>query len=1143
MVRDHENNPLLLIECKTAGEEFERAWRKTLQNGDQLFSYAQQIHQTQYLSLYASDFVDDKIRTDQRIIAHRDNEKILAQNDKLRPFAEATDVEDRYAVWRDTYEREYTEGGIFEPNIQPYQIGKNKYTLEDDTDPIEAADAKKDGKYHKFRTILRQHNIARREQAFEVLVNLFLCKLVDEEDNKTDLKFSWKGIAYDNYFDFVDRLQNLYKTGMNKFLGKEISYISNEQIDNAFWAVRNDTNATKKQIQKYFRELKFYTNSAFSLMDTHNEELFKRNAKILLEIVQMWQGIGLKTDEQNQFLGEMFELFLDDGVKQSEGQFFTPLPICKFIVGSLPLEQKIIENTEPLKAIDFACGSGHFLNEYAHQIKPLVAEQKRDLYYSHIIGIEKEDRLAKVAKVAAYMHGQEQIKILDIDALADRPEITKASFDVLVANPPFAVEGFLHTLSKDDKKEYQLIKATDEDSDTNTIQCFFLERIHHLMAPDGVVGVIVPSSILSNANAVYTCTRELLLQFFDLVSITELSQGAFGKTGTNTVVLFLKRKEPRPEPAEQYYNRVENFFEGDEEEVQYQDHDLIRAYCKHIEIPYEEYIKLFDQTSLEPLAELLEYDIFKEYEQDFKPDKELEQIEKSKEFRNKTDAEQSAELGRRFIAYLHDIEKDKLYYFILAHEQAGKVLIVKAPSEKKEQKQYLGYEWSKAKGREGIKYNGGDTVGDIITPLFDPKDLLNNNEKINTAIKRNFIGDTTGPLPDHCHYANLTDMLDFTRIDFKKAISLNPKQNIDIETKWDKVKLGEVAEVKNGGTPDTENHDYWSDGDVCWATLIDTKHKYLYDTEKKITQEGLNNSSAVLLPINTVIFSSRATIGDVCIAKVTTATNQGYKNFICNPDVLHYEYLYYVLKFCAKEIATLSVGMTYKEINATKIKNVKIPLPPLEKQYQIANECEAVDQETDEARQTITASKQEIEKNVQAVINAGHEMKKLEDIAEELVAGGDAPKNNFSQIKTDQFFIPIFANGVEDKGLYGYTDIARIKKPSITISARGTLGYTEVRNEMFYPIVRLIVLTPNVDLANMFYLKHIISRIDFTDSGSVIPQLTVPNVRSIQIPVPPLEIQQQLVAEVEQLEAKITQAQAVIDSATERKNAFLTSYL
>ena len=141
----------------------------------------------------------------------------------------------------------------------------------------------------------------------------------------------------------------------------------------------------------------------------------------------------------------MFEFFLDNGIKQSEGQFFTPLPICKFIVSSLPLAQKIESNAEPIKAIDYACGSGHFLNEYAYQIKPLLETRYRDIndYYSQIIGIEKEDRLAKVAKVAAYMHGQQQIKILDADALADHPEIPKASFDVLVANPPFAVEGFL----------------------------------------------------------------------------------------------------------------------------------------------------------------------------------------------------------------------------------------------------------------------------------------------------------------------------------------------------------------------------------------------------------------------------------------------------------------------------------------------------------------------------------------------------------------------------------------------------------------------------------------------------------------------------------------------------------------------------
>ena len=92
----------------------------------------------------------------------------------------------------------------------------------------------------------------------EVLVNLFLCKIVDEQENE----------------------QELYQKGMRKFLNEEISYISNEQIDSAFWTVKNKRNATKKQIQKYFRELKFFTNSAFSFVDTHNTKLFVKNVEV-----------------------------------------------------------------------------------------------------------------------------------------------------------------------------------------------------------------------------------------------------------------------------------------------------------------------------------------------------------------------------------------------------------------------------------------------------------------------------------------------------------------------------------------------------------------------------------------------------------------------------------------------------------------------------------------------------------------------------------------------------------------------------------------------------------------------------------------------------------------------------------------------
>ncbi|MDE0482118.1 MAG: N-6 DNA methylase [Candidatus Poribacteria bacterium] len=1125
LVRNQENNPLLLIECKTAGKEFEIAWRKTLQNGDQLFSYAQQIQNTQYLCLYASDFEDGNISTDQRIIAHRDNEDIIAQNDELRRFSDATDVEDRYAIWCETYEQEFTTTGIFEENIQPYNIGKNKYTLEDDTDPIDADD--KEGQYHKFRTILRQHNIARREQAFEVLVNLFLCKLVDEEDNKTDLQFSWKGIAYDNYFDFVDRLQNLYQIGMNKYLGKTISYISNEQIDNAFWTVRNDPNATKKQIQQYFRELKFYTNSAFSLMDTHNEDLFKRNAKVLLELVQMWQNIRLKTDNQNQFLGEMFELFLDDGVKQSEGQFFTPLPICKFIVGSLPLEQKIAENTEPLTAIDFACGSGHFLNEYAHQIMPLVEEEKREFYYKQTLGIEKEDRLAKVAKVAAYMHGQDQIQILDIDALADLPKITKEGFDVLVANPPFAVDGFLHTLSKHDKQQYQLIQATGEDSDTNTIQCFFLERIHHLMAPNGVVGVIVPSSILSNVDAVHMGTREIILKYFDLISLAQLGSGTFGETGTNTVVLFLKRKKQSPESAEHYDNRVKNFFEGDKERKIYRDHHLIKAYCKHIEIPYKEYKKLFNQTSLDPIAGLLEHDIFKDYEKDFNPDKELGKIEKSKDFRDKTDDEKSEELGRHFIAYLHDKEKEKLYYFILAHTQKNKVLIVKAPKDKREQKTFLGYEWSKAKGREGIKYIGGDTVKNIITPLFDP-DNLKNPTKINNAIKRNFIGDPIDELPEHCYYANLTDMLDFSRIDFNKAINLNPNVNLDIETQSDLVRLGEICKLYQPQT--ITSHEIKEQGDYK-----------VYGANGVI---GYYNEYNHELP-EVVVTCRGATCGTINFTepKVWITGNA----MVVQPitDNILKKYLFEILNFC--DLSSTITGAAQPQITRENLSPYKIPLPRVSEQRVIIKECETVDQKSDKARQTISAARQEIEELVSSVEKTStlnQVVDKISDVVDPQEENGTVCYIGLENIESQ--------TGVLSGDIQ--TDYSTIKSNK-NVFHIGDILYGKLRpnlNKVFLANIDgicstdILVLRPNNPNLATFYKHYFLSEafnseVLTTVSGQQLPRTSWEKIN--RIPVPPPNIPQQLVAEIDQLETKISEAQDVLDEATERKNAILTKHL
>ncbi len=108
LVKDNQDKPLLLIECKTPGQEFTKAWKNTELHGDQLFSYAQQIPDTAFLCLYCSDWDGDKITYQSHIISHTDNPKILETSKTFKSFKDASNVEDRYAIWCNTYQKEYT---------------------------------------------------------------------------------------------------------------------------------------------------------------------------------------------------------------------------------------------------------------------------------------------------------------------------------------------------------------------------------------------------------------------------------------------------------------------------------------------------------------------------------------------------------------------------------------------------------------------------------------------------------------------------------------------------------------------------------------------------------------------------------------------------------------------------------------------------------------------------------------------------------------------------------------------------------------------------------------------------------------------------------------------------------------------------
>lgn len=182
-------------------------------------------------------------------------------------------------------------------------------------------------------------------------------------------------------------------------------------------------------------------------------------------------------------------------------------------------------------------------------------------------------------------------------------------------------------------------------------------------------------------------------------------------------------------------------------------------------------------------------------------------------------------------------------------------------------------------------------------------------------------------------------------------------------SKWLETELNKIGNVVSGGTPSTSNTAYW-EGDILFVTPYDLSRNetaYLYDTERKITKEGLENSSATLLPVGSIIISSRAPIGYIAIGKKEFTTNQGCKSVIpySNFDSL---YLYYCFNFYIERIKKLGAGSTFAEISKTDLETVKFPHPEdkkiQEKIAQILSTADAVIEKTQAAIVKYKAIKQ-----------------------------------------------------------------------------------------------------------------------------------------------------------------------------------------
>lgn len=333
--------------------------------------------------------------------------------------------------------------------------------------------------------------------------------------------------------------------------------------------------------------------------------------------------------------------------------------------------------------------------------------------------------------------------------------------------------------------------------------------------------------------------------------------------------------------------------------------------------------------------------------------------------------------------------------------------------------------------------------------------------------------------------------------------------------KWKTKKVGDLGEIKTGKTPKTSITENYG-GIIPFLTPSDDMSvKYVTDTIKHLTNRGLQEVKNVLLPKNSVCVSCIGSdLGKVVITTKPTVTNQQINSIIVNTYEYNVDFCYYSMLQLGKILNYHSKTSTAVPIvNKSSFSDYEILIPDLETQQKIAKVLSAIDDKI-ELNNSINNN---LEQQAQAIFKSWFvdfepfggtmpndwEITSLNNICC-ISAGGDKPKE-VSKDKTDYYSVPIFSNGIDNEGLYGYTTTAKISRESVTISARGTIGYTCLRLEPYVPIVRLISVEPKDSRVSAKYLYHAIKKMNIVGYGTTQQQITVPYCKTLSMILPTQE--------------------------------------
>lgn len=725
-------------------------------------------------------------------------------------------------------------------------------------------------------------------------------------------------------------------------------------------------------------------------------ELFRRIFKEAMIPFRDPSTFGLFLKEINELsyddsetIGDAFEYLLNKmATAKNAGQFRTPRNIIDFIVD-------VVNPTKDDTILDPACGTAGFLiSAYKHitdGAKLTPAELKK--LTNGIVGMDIDPTMVKLSLANMYLHKFEQPKVHEYDTLSNDARWGD-KFDVILANPPFMTpKGGITPHNR------FAIHA-------NRSEVLFVDYFMEHLNLNGRAGFVVPEGIIFQSANAYRDLRKMMVDSHYLYAVVSLPSGVFNPyAGVKTSILFFDRTFAK-QSGDILFVRVDNDgFSLGAQRTPIKQNDLpealkiINEYRNGADVSgYEralvvskdhiaengydltaaKYIEketvqcAYEMVKLGDVCELvrgLTYAKQDEVECSTIPVLRANNIDMDSHTLDLTDVKYLrsdlpipdtkklkngdificlASGSKQHIGKVAFIDRDTDYYFggfmgairckdnalpkyvfsLLATDAFNKYLssVISGVNINNLNSQIL-YSYE-------IPLPPLDVQQQIVDEIENKQAAINHAREIIKNLER-----------ERFYFANLLDGIDYTD-----------------------VKLGDGGyfKIESGGTPLTTNDEFWN-GDINWISLVDVPNdsdiNVVRTTSKTISEKGLRSSSAKVLPIGTVVVSSRATIGRVGVTAIPLATNQGFKNvIILDKMVVDSKYLAYAMLQKKQEMERLSSGGTFKEISKTNFSKLTIPLPSIDDQRRIVAQLDAEQEIIDANKRLIELMQEKIEK-------------------------------------------------------------------------------------------------------------------------------------------------------------------------------------